>query len=126
MSIKGLIESIPQNIPYLEEPCPICLMTKSNRIPRDPTTDVSKFPHGFMLQMNFSFFNVESISGFTSAFVAICSATSHPFGFPSRRKRTPLDILKFLVTTLSDQDKKVAFIRVDEHGSLEISSEFMG
>ena len=78
-----------------------------------------------MLQMDFAFFNVESIRGFTSTFVDICSATSYPFGFPSRSKRPPLDILKFLVTTLRNQDKKVAFIRVDEDGALARSSEYM-
>ena len=78
-----------------------------------------------MLQMDFSFFNVGSIRGFTSNFVAICSATSHSFGFPSRSKRSPLDILKYLVTILRNQNKKVEFIRVDEDGALTISSEFM-
>ena len=57
--------------------------------------------------------------------MAICSATSYPFGFPSRSKRPPLDIPKILVTIFNNQDKKVAFIRVDEDVSLEISSEFM-
>ena len=76
----------------------------------------------FMLQMDFAFFNVESIRGFTSTFVAICSATSHPFVLPARSKRPPLDILKVLVTTLRNQDKKVAFTRVDEYGALAISS----
>ena len=78
-----------------------------------------------MLHMDFSFFNVESICGFTSTFVAIFSATSHPFGFTSRSKRPPLDILKCLVTTLRNQDKKVAFTRVDEDGELSRSYEFM-
>ena len=78
-----------------------------------------------MLQMDFAFFNVESIRGFTSTFVAICSATSYPFGFPSRSKRPPLENLKFLVTALRNQDKKVALIRVDEDEALSISSEFM-
>ena len=72
-----------------------------------------------------AFINVESIRGFTSTFVAICSANSYPFVFPSRSKRPPLDILKFLVTTLRNKDKKVAFIRVDEDGALSRSSEFM-
>ena len=78
-----------------------------------------------MLQMDFSFLNVEIIHEFNSTFVAICYANSHPFGFTSRIKLPPLDIIIFLVTTLSNQDKKVAFIRVDEDGALEISSEFM-
>ena len=93
-------------------------MTKVTNIPRGPTTDVSKFSPGFMLQMDFSFFNVESIREFTSTFVAIYSATSYPFGFISRRKRPPIDVLKFIVTTLKNQDKKVTLIRVDEDGSL--------
>ena len=46
------------------------------------------------------FFNVERIRRFTSTFVAIYSATSYQFGFLSRRKILPLDILKLLVTTL--------------------------
>ena len=58
-------------------------------------------------------------------FLAICSASSYPFKFSSRSKSLPLDILKFLVTTLRNHDKKVAFIRVDEDGALERSSEFM-
>ena len=71
------------------------------------------------------FFNVEIIRGFTSTLVDIYYATSCLFAFTSRSKRPPLDILKFLVTIFNNQDKKVAFIRVDEDVSLEISSEFM-
>ena len=47
--------------------------------------------------------NVESIREFTSIFVDICYATSYPFGFTSISKHPPLDILKFLVTTLGNQ-----------------------
>ena len=125
MARKGLMEGLPKNLPELEKPCHICLLTKATKISRGPTTDFSKFPPGFMLQMDFAFFNFESISGFTSTFVDICSATSYPFGFPYRSKRPPIDILKVLVTTLRNQDKKVAFIRVDEDGALSRSSEFM-
>ena len=125
MARKGLMEGLPDNLPELEEPCHICLLTKATKITRGPTTDVSKFSPGFMLQMDFAFFNVESIRGFTSTFVAICSATAHPFGFPPRSKRTPLDTLKCFVTTLINKDKKVAFIIVDEYGALARSSEFM-
>ena len=100
-------------------------MIKATKIPIGPTTDVSKFSPGFMLQMYFVLFNVEIIGGFTSTFVAICSDTSHPFGLTSRSKCIPLDILKFLVTTLINQDKKVALIRLYEDGALERSSYFM-
>ena len=77
------------------------------------------FPNGFMLHMDFLFFSVESIRGFTSTFVNICSDTSYHFGFSSRSKLAPIDTTKFIVTTLSNQDKKFAFIQVDEDGALE-------
>ena len=76
MAIKGLMGGLPENIPELEDPCPACLLTKANKIPRGSTTDVSTFAPGFMIQMDFEFFNVEIIRRFTSTFVAICSATS--------------------------------------------------
>ena len=119
------MEGLPENISELEEPYPIFLLTKATKIPRGPTTDVSIFAPWFMLQMDFAFFNVGSIHGFISTFVAIFSANSHLFGFPPRRKRPPLDILKTFVTTLRNQDKIIAFIRVDEYGTLARSSEFM-
>ena len=77
MARKGLMEGLQENIPELEEPCHICLLTKATKIPRGPTTDVSKFAPVFMLQMDFSFFNVESIRGFTSTFVAILYVTEY-------------------------------------------------
>ena len=125
MERKGLLGGIPKNLPELEYTCSICILTKSTKITIVPTTDVSNPPPGFMLQMEFAFFNVESIHVFISTFVAICSDTSHPFGLPSRSKRPPLDILKFIVTTLRNQDKKVAFIRVDADLSLARSYELI-
>ena len=78
-----------------------------------------------MLQMNFYFFNVESIYGFTSTLVGICSDTSYPFGFLSRIKRPLLYILKILVATLRNQNKQISFVRVDEDGLPSRSYEFM-
>ena len=66
--------------------------------------------------------NVKTIRGFTSTFVDICSATTHPFGFTYRSKIPPLDIPKFIVTTLMNQDKKCSFIRFYEDVSLKRSS----
>ena len=77
-----------------------------------------------MLQMDFPLFNVEIICGFRSNFVATCSAKAHPFEFTPISKLPPLDILKYIVTTLSNQDKKVEFIRVDEDVEPARSSKF--
>ena len=72
-----------------------------------------KIPLGSCFGWILSFFNIEIIRGFIKTFVAICSADPNPFGFPSRSKHPPLEILKFLVTTFMNQDNKVAFIQVD-------------
>ena len=125
MARKGLMEGLPKNISDLEEPCRIFLLTKATQITRGPTTDVSIFSPGFMLKMNFSFFHDESILGFTSIFVFVCSATPYPFVFPYRSKLPPPGVLKFLVTTLRNQGKKIALIRVDENVAIAISSEFV-
>ena len=34
MAIKGLMEGLPTNLPDLEQPCHICLLTKATKIPR--------------------------------------------------------------------------------------------
>ena len=75
MARNGCMENLPKNLPELEEPCPIFLLTKATKVNRGPTTYVSKFSPGFMLQMDFLFFNAERIRGFASTFDAICSAT---------------------------------------------------
>ena len=123
MAWKRLIEGLPTNIPDLEEFRPIFLSTKATKISRGPTIGVLKLVTEIMLHMDCVFFNVESICGFTSTFVTICSATSHPFVFSSRIKCPNLDILKFIVTTLVNQNKKVSFIQVDEYGALKLSYE---
>ena len=56
MARKGLMEGLPENLSKLEEPCPICLLTKATKFSRVPTTGVSKFAPGFMIQMDFEFF----------------------------------------------------------------------
>ena len=78
---KGLMKGLITNLPDLEEPWPIYLVNKSSKITRGPKIDVSKFAPGFMLQMDFEFFNIERIFGFTSTFVDIYSSTSYPFEF---------------------------------------------
>ena len=54
--MKGLLTDLPA----LEEPYPICLLTKATRITRGPTSDVSKFTPGFMLQIYFRFSMLKS------------------------------------------------------------------
>ena len=70
------MEDLLESLPDLKELCLIYILTKSTKFLRGTTIDVSKIPPGFMPQIAFYFFNVESIRGLTSTFVGICSATS--------------------------------------------------
>ena len=90
-------------------------MNKATKITIVPTIYVSKFAPGFMLHMDCAFFNAESIRRFASKILAVNSSTAYPFGFTSRVKCRPIDILNFLVATLRNQDNKFAFILVDEN-----------
>ena len=90
-----------------------------------PTIDIQKFYPDLMIRMYFALFIVERIYVFTSTFMALCSATSYQFSFTPRSKIPPLDILKLLVATLREKDKKCPFIRVYKHGALAISSKLM-
>ena len=119
------MEGLPTNLPNLEEPFSFCFLIKATKIPRGPTTDVSKVSFVFTIHMDSAFSNVESICVFTTIFVVICSATSYPIALTSRRNSPPLDIFKVCFTKLMNQDKKVAFIRVYEDGALARYSEFM-
>ena len=56
---------------------------------------------------------------------SIYYSTSYYFDFPQRIKRQPIDTLKYFVTTLINQDKKVELIRVDKDGELARPSYFM-
>ena len=107
------MKGLPKNLPDLEDTFPFCILIKATKISICVIINVSQLAPGFMLQMDFAFFNFEVIFGFNPTYIAVFSANSYPFGFTFRSEYPPLDILKFLVTTLRNQDKKVALIRVD-------------
>ena len=48
-----------------------------------------------------------------------------PFWVYINNECPPLDIIKFLVTTLRNQDNKVSFVQFDEYGELSRSSEYI-
>ena len=77
--------------------------------------DVSNSAPEIMLQMYFLFLSAEIICGFTSIFVDMCYVDPFPFGFSFRIKWPPLDILKLVITTLSNEYNKVAFVRVEKN-----------
>ena len=124
---KNLLADIPPSLHRLKNPhcmCYICSLSKSNRLPRGKPVDKSNLAPFQRLHVDFSFFGVTSIRGFTSALDITCASTSYTIGFPTRSKTPPLEIMKWLINTLRSMGHNVTFIRVDEDGSLANSTEF--
>ena len=118
-------EGYTNKYPWIGISLTFFILTKANKIPWGQTIDVLEFDICFMLHICFAFFKCWIHPCIYVAFFDVCPATSYTFGFPSRIKRPPIEILKLLVTTFSNQDNKAAYIWVDEDGSLARSSKFM-
>ena len=82
------------------------------------------WPSGFMLQIYFSFFYVENWWFYFNV-LALCSATSYPFGFDLRSKISPLEMIKLIVNTFKSRDKKNTVAWLEGDGPLSRYSEFM-
>lgn len=124
---KNLLADIPPSLHKKHAmtcSCHICSLSKSNKLPRGKTVDKSDLAPFQRLHVDFSFFGETSIRGFTSALDITCASTSYTIGFPTRSKTPPLDIMRWLISTLRSMGHIVTFIRVDEDGSLANSSEF--
>jgi len=117
------LSDLPKSFKPLRTPCPICIVTKGKRIPRNPTVDVPLEP-GTRLHMDFTFFNVPSIRKFTSVFTIIDASSAYPWGFPSRSKRPPISTFQWFISVLRSMGKTPLYIRVDEGGELAKSAEF--
>ena len=93
MARKELMEGFTENIPGFEQICPIYILTKTTKITKGTTTDVSIFPLGSFFRWNFPFSMLKA-SVYLPQILCLYSTTSYPFGLPSRSKRPPFGILK--------------------------------
>ena len=98
--------------------CPICLKMKYGKIERDLLSSQIHLGPGQIFSMDFSFLNTTSIRGFSAYLSATCFTTAYPFGFPVRNKRSPLDLIIWLIDVMERQGRKVLFLRFDEGDEL--------
>ena len=73
--------------------------------------------------MDFCFYRTTSIRGFTSYLSVTYYITGYSFVIPTRSKRPPLDIIKWLIQVLQRQGYVVIIVRFDEGGELARSTE---
>ena len=101
---------------------PCLSLEQVNKKTQSPKHSYLNNSPGFILQIDSTFFGIESICEITSTSVDICYDTSYPFVFPYRKKQAPLDIIILLVNKLKNHKKKVKFIQVETYGALSRSS----
>jgi hypothetical protein len=105
--------------------CKICLLTKSTEVPQGKITDVTKLSPFKRLHCDFSFFDITSLQGYTTAFDLAHASTSYTFEFPSKSKGPTINIFTWVVKTLHSMGYEEIFIQVDKDSSLARSSNFV-
>ena len=73
--------------------------------------------------MDFAFYNVNSIRGFTSMLTVFCENTRMLWVFPTVSKRSPGRIIRFILTKLKNEQYPCKRVRVYEDGALEDSTD---
>lgn len=123
MKKHSSLKNLPSKLQELPFACPICVKCNQPRLRRNPPLPINMLRPGQMLQMDFAFFNVQSVRGFTSYLSCDCVLTKYSFRFCTRRKRSPVDIIRWILLTLKKQNKIVIFVRFDEGGELARCTE---
>jgi hypothetical protein len=77
-----------------------------------------------LLHIDFSFWNIPSIHGFTSLLSIIDGKDHMLWSFPTASKRIPLKILDYFFNMLDKEGISVLGVQVDEDGALANNSEF--
>jgi hypothetical protein len=128
MLSKHLLTDLPpglqSSINHFDCACFVCNLWKADKLPQGHLVDKTSLAPFQRLHIDFSFFPIKSIRGFTSSLDIECGSTSYPFSFPTKNKAAPLDPIRYTITTLRSQGFQVNFIRVDEDKALANSAEF--
>ena len=83
--------------------CPICDAAGMTRIPRGPLRDTTELPVGIRFHIDYCFFNISSIQGFTAALIIVKATSRYLWIFPSRSKQAPIDLCLYFFNQLQRQ-----------------------
>ena len=90
-------------------------------INKGTTVDISNLQPGELIHMDFDFYNVTSIRGFTSMLIVVCAKTKMIWVFQTACKISYVRIIRFILTTLINKQHPCKYVTVDEDISLENS-----
>ena len=119
------LDGLPKNFPKQihKAPCTICYTSKMTTINKGTTVNTINLQPGELMHMEFAFYNVTSIRGFTSMLTVVCAKTKMLWVSPTAPKRAPVRIIRFILKTLMNEQHPCKIIRVDEDISLENSTD---
>ena len=87
------------------------------------TVDTANFQPGELIHMEFAFYNVTSTCGLTSILTAVGAKATILWVFTTASRQAPVCIIRFILTTLKTEQHPWKYVRVDEDGALEKSTD---
>jgi len=123
--VPKTISSRPTKQPFPSRSCRciICVTAKFTHPPKANTSSCQLTKRGQLLHIDFLFWTVPSIRGFTSLLSIIDGKDHMLWTFPTANKRPPLAILDYFFSILDKHTITICNVRVDEDGALANSSE---
>ena len=122
MHLSNSLEHMPK-VSLPRTPCPICLIVKNTRLPKNKETNMPNFKPGQLMMMDFGYFSTTSIRGYCAYFSVTCQATGYGYIFPVPNKRPPLSLIAWITETMKRIDRQIYFVRFDEGGELARSQQ---
>ena len=115
-TLDGLTKHFPKKIQKSQ--CTICYTAKITTINKGPTGDTSNLQPVEIVHIDFVFYNVTSIHGFTSILTVVCEKTKIIWEFPTASKLAPIHIISFFLTTLLNEQNPCKRVIFDEDSAL--------
>ena len=120
-TLIGISKQFPKKLN--QAPPTICYTAKIKAVPKIINVDITKLQTGELICVDFALYNVTSFYGFTSVFTIVCARIIMFLVFLTASKRSPVLIIRFVPTTLENEQHPCKCARVDEYGALENSKD---
>ena len=88
------------------------------------TFDTSNLQPEELIHMDFALYNVTYLCGITSMISVVCAKTIMLWVFPNVSKQYPVRVVRFILTTLDNEQHPCKHVIVDEDGNLVKSTDF--
>ena len=115
-TITGLPKHWPKKLN--KEPCTIFYILNMTNFPKENTFYTSNLQPGELIPMEFDFYNMNSILGFTYMTTVVCVNNIMIWLFPTASKYSPFYIIRYILTTLKIEQHPCKHVRVHEDGAL--------